>query len=78
MDKEYAGIVGIPEFCSAAAKLAFSENSIVIKDQLVRLDKFYFNVYGLISGYQSLLAIQYILKFSKFRILCTCENGTCL
>lgn len=46
MDKEYAGIVGIPEFCSAAAKLAFSENSVVIKDQLVRWDKFYFNMYA--------------------------------
>ncbi len=35
MDKEYAGIVGIPDFCSAAARLAFQEDSVVIKDQLV-------------------------------------------
>ncbi|KFM62857.1 Aspartate aminotransferase, mitochondrial, partial [Stegodyphus mimosarum] len=34
LDKEYAGIAGIADFCNAAAKLAFSENSIVIKDKL--------------------------------------------
>lgn len=36
MDKEYAGIIGIADFCSEAAKLAFSENSVVIKENLVR------------------------------------------
>ncbi|CAL1273604.1 unnamed protein product [Larinioides sclopetarius] len=34
LDKEYAGIVGIPDFCKAAAKLAFGENSVVIKEEL--------------------------------------------
>ncbi|PRD22466.1 UNVERIFIED_CONTAM: Aspartate aminotransferase [Trichonephila clavipes] len=34
LDKEYAGIIGVPEFGKAAAKLAFSENSVVIKEQL--------------------------------------------
>ena len=36
LDKEYAPISGIPEFCQASAKLAFGDNSKVIKDQLVR------------------------------------------
>lgn len=35
LDKEYAPISGIPEFCQASAKLAFGENSPVVKDQLV-------------------------------------------
>jgi aspartate aminotransferase, mitochondrial len=35
LDKEYAGIIGLPEFCQASAKLAFGDNSPVIKDQLV-------------------------------------------
>lgn len=34
LDKEYAGIVGIQDFCNAAARLAFHDDSIVIKDQL--------------------------------------------
>lgn len=34
LDKEYAGIIGIADFCKAAAKLAFSENSVVIKEEL--------------------------------------------
>lgn len=34
LDKEYAGIVGLPDFCNAAARLAFHEDSVVIKDQL--------------------------------------------
>lgn len=35
LDKEYAGIVGLPDFCQASAKLAFGDNSPVVKDQLV-------------------------------------------
>ena len=35
LDHEYAPIGGIAEFCSLAAKLAFGENSPVIKDKLV-------------------------------------------
>ncbi|XP_054715322.1 aspartate aminotransferase, mitochondrial-like [Uloborus diversus] len=34
LDKEYAGIAGIADFCNAAAKLAFKEDSVVIKDHL--------------------------------------------
>ena len=36
LDKEYAPISGVQEFCLASAKLAFAESSPVIKDQLVR------------------------------------------
>lgn len=32
MDKEYAGIAGVPEFCQAAATLAFGEDGSVIKE----------------------------------------------
>ena len=35
LDKEYAPISGIAEFCQASVKLAFGDNSRVIKDQLV-------------------------------------------
>ncbi len=35
LDKEYAPISGVAEFCLASAKLAFGENSRVIKEQLV-------------------------------------------
>lgn len=35
LDKEYAPISGLPEFCQATAKLAFGDNSSVIKNQLV-------------------------------------------
>jgi aspartate aminotransferase len=35
LDKEYAPISGILEFCQASAKLAFGDNSPVIKNQLV-------------------------------------------
>nr|UDM59186.1 mitochondrial aspartate aminotransferase isoform X1 [Androctonus crassicauda] len=34
LDKEYTTIAGIAEFCQAAAKLAFGDNSVVIKDGL--------------------------------------------
>ncbi len=36
LDKEYAPISGVLDFCQASAKLAFGDNSRVIKDQLVR------------------------------------------
>ncbi len=36
LDKEYAPISGVLEFCQASAKLAFGDNSPVIKNQLVR------------------------------------------
>jgi len=32
LDKEYAGIIGLPEFCKLSAKLAFGEDSAVIKE----------------------------------------------
>lgn len=35
MDHEYATIIGIPEFTVEVAKLAFGEDSVVIKDKLV-------------------------------------------
>ncbi|CAB3400092.1 unnamed protein product [Caenorhabditis bovis] len=35
LDKEYAGIAGIPEFTSLAAKLALGENSDVIKNKRI-------------------------------------------
>ncbi len=35
LDKEYAGIGGIAEFCSEAAKLSFGPDSSVIKNGLV-------------------------------------------
>ena len=35
LDKEYAGIIGVPDFNSAAIKLALGEDSQVIKDKLV-------------------------------------------
>lgn len=34
LDKEYATIAGVAEFCQAAAKLAFGDNSVVIKEGL--------------------------------------------
>jgi len=34
LDKEYAGIAGIPDFCKAAAELAFGPNSPVTKNSL--------------------------------------------
>lgn len=40
LDKEYAPISGVAEFCQATAKLAFGDNSPVIKDQLVRKSLF--------------------------------------
>lgn len=33
MDKEYAGIAGLPDFTDAAAKLAFGDNSEVLKSK---------------------------------------------
>lgn len=33
LDKEYAGIAGIPEFTAVAAKLAFSDDSVVLKEK---------------------------------------------
>lgn len=35
MDKEYAGITGIPEFTKAAAELAFGADNQILKDGLV-------------------------------------------
>ena len=35
LDKEYAGITGIPEFNKAAAELAFGSDSPIIKNGLV-------------------------------------------
>jgi len=35
LDKEYAPISGLADFCQASAKLAFGDNSPVIKNQLV-------------------------------------------
>ena len=37
LDHEYAPISGFPHFTQASAKLAFGENSRVLKDKLVRL-----------------------------------------
>jgi len=37
LDHEYAPIGGIGDFCTLAAKLAFGENSSVIKDKLVSI-----------------------------------------
>ena len=36
LDHEYAPISGFPKFTEASAKLAFGDNSRVIKDKLVR------------------------------------------
>jgi aspartate aminotransferase len=35
LDKEYAPISGLLEFCQASAKLAFGDNASVIKNQSV-------------------------------------------
>ena len=35
LDKEYAGIIGVADFNSAAIKLALGEDSPVLKDKLV-------------------------------------------
>ena len=35
LDKEYAPISGLPEFCQASAKLAFGDKSPVIQNQSV-------------------------------------------
>ena len=37
MDKEYAGIIGVPDFFNASIKLALGDDSPVIADKLVRL-----------------------------------------
>ena len=49
MDKEYATIAGIPDFCKVAAELAFGENSSVLKDGRVCLLQIYF----LITDFQN-------------------------
>lgn len=36
LDKEYAPIGGLADFCQASAKLAFGDKSTVVKDQLVK------------------------------------------
>ena len=35
LDKEYAGIIGLPDFCKLSAQLALGEDSEVIKQGLV-------------------------------------------
>ena len=35
MDKEYAGIIGVPDFFNASIKLALGEDSPALKDGLV-------------------------------------------
>lgn len=35
LDKEYAGIIGVPDFYNAAIKLALGSDSSVIKEKLV-------------------------------------------
>lgn len=45
-DKEYAPIHGLPEFTLSAAKLAFGEDSDVIKNGLVNVYKIILNQYG--------------------------------
>lgn len=53
LDKEYAPISGLPEFCQASAKLAFGDKSPVIQNQSVNridsisfsLKSFFFTVY---------------------------------
>ena len=35
LEKEYAPIHGLPEFTGACAKLAFGEDSVVVKENLV-------------------------------------------
>lgn len=40
LDKEYAPISGIAEFCQASAKLAFGDDSPVVRDHLVRTPNF--------------------------------------
>ena len=35
LDKEYAGITGLPDFTKSAGELAYGENSALIKDKRV-------------------------------------------
>ena len=37
MDHEYAGIIGLPDFCKEAAKLAFGGDNPMLKEKLVML-----------------------------------------
>lgn len=46
MDHEYAGIIGVPEFCKKAAELAFGEDSEVIKE-------------GRVNNFQSTKQVRY-------------------
>lgn len=39
LDKEYAPISGLPEFCKLAVQLALGENSIHLKNETVRFRK---------------------------------------
>lgn len=41
LDKEYAGITGVPAFTKAAGELAYGEDSSVIKDNRVNEIFFY-------------------------------------
>ena len=41
LDKEYAPISGLPEFCQASAKLAFGDKSPVIQNQSVNQAHFH-------------------------------------
>lgn len=41
LDKEYAGITGVPAFTKAAGELAYGEDSSVIKDNRVNLFLFF-------------------------------------
>jgi hypothetical protein len=55
LDKEYAPISGLPEFCQASAKLAFGENSRVIKDQLVYEQRLVFSFFFIYLCFSLLL-----------------------
>jgi aspartate/tyrosine/aromatic aminotransferase len=44
MDKEYAGITGVPAFTKAAGELAYGDAGNIIADKKVRCIYFFFSV----------------------------------
>ncbi|CAP25602.1 Protein CBR-GOT-2.2 [Caenorhabditis briggsae] len=63
LDKEYAGIVGLPEFTKLSAKLALGENSSVITDKRI------FTTQS-ISGTGALrIGSEFLSKYSKTKVI---------
>ena len=63
MNKEYAGIDGVPDFTDAAAKLAFCGDSPVIKDSLVFHSLLFWGIH-LVITLTVMLGIQLVITLT--------------